>query len=362
MFNPSSGYKTLIWQVLIMGFLLSGCSSTAELFKEPPKDEPVNTEYSVIFYIHADADYLYHDKEGIPVQGNSLVFDTALKVAEEAKSVEVFVFYQQSEKKFLGLFPRKKSRLYHYTNGRLSTRVKYRHSDKSEDFLTTEAWLHKQYQTHSRNKAQQNHFLYFGHEIPENNGKKYHRTLPEIAVNTTSFSAGIQKFLLTDEHRFDLVVLSTCNNGTPVMAEHLMSFSDVLLASPQNLHLSHIDSRRLNLMESSPKVSSIQVAESMAEQTFRRLETDINTTITLTVYDFELIQDYKNELQNFAREYESMKAIQYISDNIDCSEVEFFDDELFRRGIITWYTPAKFGRKAHTYSHSGWGCKPVPAN
>jgi len=65
------------------------------------------------------------------------------------------------------------------------------------------------------------------------------------------------------------------------------------------------------------------------------------------VYDFELIQDYKNELQNFAREYESMKAIQYISDNIDCSEVEFFDDELFRRGIITWYTPAKLEGK-HT--------------
>jgi len=347
--------------VLIIGSFLSGCSTTSELFREPPKDEAVNVEYSVIYYIHADADYLYHDADGEPVQGNSQVLDTALRVATEASSGQVFIFYQQSEKKFMGLFPRKKSKLYHFTNGELTTQLKYRHSDKGEDFLATEAMLYEQYRTHSGND-QRNYFLYFGHEIPDDEGINYHRTLPDIAVNTRSFSEGIQKFLVTDEQRFDLVVLSTCNNGTPVMADHLIPFTDILLASPQNLHLSHIDSKSLDLMESDPGISSIQIAHSMADQTFQRMQNEIQTAITLTVYDLEMVQEYKNLLYDFTSKYEALDSLQYFSDNVDCNQVEFFNDQTFKKGVKTWYTPARFGRRSLTPSHSGWGCKPVIEN
>ncbi|MDZ7715317.1 MAG: hypothetical protein U5J95_03810 [Balneolaceae bacterium] len=319
-------------------------------------------EYSVIYYIHADADYLYHDASGDPVKANSQVLDTALSVAEDAKSGEVFVFYQRPEKKFLGLFPRRSSQLYHYINGELTGHLKYRHADKKEDFLTTEARIYNQYRSHSGKEDQRNYFLYFGHEIPDNDGKKYHRTLPDIAVNTTSFSGGIQKFLVTDEQRFDLIVLSTCNNGTPVMAEHLMPFSDILLASPQNLHLSHIDSKSLDLLESDPGISSIQVADSMADQTFRRLEKEVQTTITLTVYDLEIVQEYKNALHAFATKYEALDSMQYFSDNVDCNQVEFFDDDTFGKGLHTWFKPAKFGRRSSNSTHSGWGCKPLIQN
>ena len=358
MFKASSAYKFLIWPALIMGYFLSGCSSTSELFREEPVDETVNVNYSVIYYIHADSDYLYHDAAGEPVRGNSKVLDTALKVAEEAKSGEVFVIYQPPEKRFLGLFPRKKSQFYHFINGELTSHVKYRHSDKNEDFLTTEARLFNQYQTPFGKENRQNYFLYFGHEIPDDNGKKYHQTLPDITVNTRSVSAGIQKFLASDEDRYDLVVLSTCNNGTPVMADHLMPISDLLLASPQNLHLSHIDSKNLDLMESNPGISSVQIADSMAEHTFQRLETDIHTAITLTVYDFRRMQEHKNELHAFATAYNRLDDKKHFSDNIDCNQVGFFDDETFGKGIKTWYKPARFGRQSLTNTHSGLGCKP----
>lgn len=359
MFNSCSVSKILIWPAIIMSGILAGCSSTSELFREDPIDESDSVDYSVIYYIHADSDYLYHDANGDPVRDNSKVLQTAQSVAEELESGEVFIFYQQPEKKFLGLFPRKKSRLYHYRSGELTSRVNYRHSDKDEDFLATEARLYDQYRTHSRVADQRNYFLYFGHEIPDDDGNKYHRTNPDIAVNTDSFSAGIQKFLGTAELRFNLVVLSTCNNGTPEMAEKLMPFSDTLLASPQNLHLSHIDSENLDLLESDPGITTAELAHSMADQTYRRLDEEIETVITITVYDFEIVEEYKKELQAFSRRYGALDTRSYYSDNVDCKRVDFFDDDTFGKGVKTWYEPARFGRQSSTATHSGWGCRPL---
>ncbi len=359
MLNSYVARKILVWQALVLNMLLlAGCSSTSELFREDPMEKTVDPDYLVVYYIHADADYLYYDAAGKSVRGNRKIFDTAIKVAEEAKSGEVFVFYQESETNFLGLFPRKKSWFYHYTNGELSSQVKYHHSNKKEDFLTTEAQLYNQYKSNTRNEDQRNYFLYFGHEIPDADGKKYHRTLPDIIVNTESFSIGIQRFLASNKDRFDLSVLSTCNNGTPMTAEHLMPYSDALLASPQNLHLSHIDSKTLNLLESHPEISSIQLADSMAERTYQRLENEIQTTITLTVYDLDFIRKMKSELHAFSKKFNALDSTQNLSDNIDCNQFEFFDGEIFENGLKTWYRPARFGRKATT-THSGWGCKPL---
>jgi len=362
MHKPCSASKILVWTALFMGAVLQGCSHTSELFMGDAIDETVDTGYSVIYYIHADSDYLYHDTEGEPVQGNKEVLDGALNIAEKAESGEVFIFYKRPDKRFLGIFPRRVSRLYHYAKGELISRVSYRHSDKSEDLFTTEARLYNQYRTHSGNENRQNYFLYFGHEIPDDKGKRYHRTNPDIVVNTASFSAGIQKFLITDYQRYNLVVLSTCNNGTPVMADYLMPLSDVMLASPQNLHLSHIDSESLNLLESEPGISSIQLAHSMAEQTYRRLESEIETAITLTVYDLETVQEYQNELQSFSTAYSSLGSLQHFSDNIDCREIPFFEGDIFGSGLKTWYKPARFGRNAAITTHTGWGCKPLAEN
>jgi hypothetical protein len=352
----------MMWTAIFLGVILPGCSHTSELFREDGTDHTADVDYSVIYYIHADSDYLFHDIAGNPVQGNIKVLDDALTVAEEAEFGEVFIFYQRPERKILGLFPRRSSRLYHYKKGKLASRVNYRHSEKSEDFFTTEARLHTHYQTHSGIEYRQNYFLYFGHEIPDDEGKKYHRTNPDITVNTVSFSGGLQKFLSSDEQRFNLVVLSTCNNGTPVMADHLLPFTDVLLASPQNLHLSHIDSKSLDLLESEPGIPSIQLANTMADQTYGRLASETETAITLTVYDFEIIQEYKNELHVFFTSYNSSGSRQHFSDNIDCREVSVFNEELFGRGLNTWYKPARFGRQSGINTHSGWGCKPVIEN
>lgn len=319
--------------------------------------------YSVIYYIHADADYLYHTSDGQPVRGNAKVLDTALKVGNAARSGEVFIFYQMPEKKILGLFPRKSSRLFLFKNGQLINHVKYRHSDTSESFLSTEAKLMHQYRAYNRSEHHQNFFLYFGHEIPSENGTGYHRSLPGIDVNTITFATGIQNFLESDDDRFELTVLSTCNNGTPAMAEQLIPFTQTMLASPQNLHLSHFDSASMNLLEKEPGITSIQLGHSMAEKTYQRLEETVHTTITLALYNFEDIQDYIQPLSSLTSSIKVPpdRSLQF-QDNVDCAELSFIEIKNYQEGVETWYKPAHFGRPSGQNTHSGWGCKPSLGN
>lgn len=325
--------------------------------------QPADIEYTVIYYIHADAGYLYHDSDGQPVRANSRVLDTALAIAEDAHSGEVIIFYQRPEKKFLGLFPRKSNRFYHYKNGQKTAQVKYRHSNKEEPFLATEARLYKQYGKQIPEQDRQHYFLYFGHEIPNDQETNYHRTLPDIKVNTDSFTEGIRRFLMTDDLIFDLVVLSTCNNGTPVMASHLLPFTDHLLASPQNLHLSHIDSESMASLEREPRPSPEQLARSMAGQTYRRLTANIQTKITLALYDLDEISPYLNELHTATRTHEQTAKPHSFQDNVDCAQFPFFNAEKQTAGIETWYKPARFGRRApDSTGHSGWGCRPQSNN
>ena len=132
-----------------------------------------------------------------------------------------------------------------------------------------------------------------------------------------------------------------------------------MLASPQNLHLSHIDSQSLVLLESNPGISSIQLADSLANQTYRRLEPETETAITLAVYNFDTIQAYKSELHAISTAHHAMDSMSYVSDNIDCREVPLFDSDKFSEGVKSWYRPARFGRQSGSITHSGWGCRPV---
>lgn len=338
--------------------LLSGCSHTSELQRGDGSAEESSADYSIIYYIHADSDYLFHDDNGRPVRGNSKVLDSAFKVAEGAVSGEVYIFHHRPENRIMGLFPRRSSRLYHFRNGELINRIKYRLASSEEDFLATETQIHSQIRRHPTEKAPGSYFLFFGHEIPDNEGKNYHQTNPDVAVNSRSFTAGIQKFLAGDDNRYDLIVVSTCNNGTPVMAEHLFPVSSVLLASPQNLHLSHIHSESLNLLESDPGISSAQLAHAMADQSYRRIESTTKTAVTLTVYDFRILQEQRTELQQFIAAYYKSGDLHHYSENSDCRELSFFDEDKLGNGVKTWYKPARFGRNADNSTHSGWGCKP----
>lgn len=346
----------------ITGLIFLGCSHSSGLTKKYLPENEAGINYSVIYYIHADSDYLYHDSSGLPVRDNLKVLMSALEVAEAAYSGEIFIYYQRSESKLLGLFPRKRSRFFHYRNGHLFNKIKYRHRNKEEAFLTTEAKLMNLNLTQNRTHNHQNYFLYFGHEIPSKDGEGYHRSMPDSDVNTDSFAKGIQRFLLTSEDKFDLLVLSTCNNGTPAMAERMMPFTDVMLASPQNLHLSHVESGDISLLEDEPKISPLQLGHSMAEKTFQHLADTVHTTITLAIYNFEVVRDYIHTLTSLTSANTFSGRFTQVQENVDCSELPNFDSESYQNGVETWYKPARFGFQNGLSTHSGWGCKPPMEN
>jgi len=357
MWNPLSIIKHLASPACILWLGLSGCTHTSGLTE--PSGESADVAYTVIYYIHADSDYLFHDPDQVPVRANRHVLQSALETAEEARSGEVFIYYQLPEKRILGLFPRRNSLLYHYVDGQLTAQIAYRHPDRREEFLTTAAQLYHHIRNHSRNGDQSFYFLFFGHEIPRDEGTNYHRTMPGMQVNTQTVARGIRSFLEADGQRFDLIVLSTCNNGTPEMAHHLMPFTNALLASPQNLHLSHIDPRSISMLESHPASSPLHIARSMANNTFQRLSESLQIAVTLALYDFEHVRNYHDELYSLIEANEAAGRVKHFRENTDCAQFSFFNPEKFKPGVETWFSPARFGRSNAVNHHSGWGCRPL---
>lgn len=387
---------------VVLAVILAGCQSTAmvpntesEIKGQAQAENEVR--YSVIYMIHADSDYLYHDQEGKARQADEKVLDEAQNLGMHAKGGEVFIFHQFPERKILGLFPLKNHKMHYYRNGRLIHSQGYRylssdslfqkeallyhrfsvsaqqtvpvHSDKHEDGVTGRK---------SRDFRQTGRiaisldsgndssgsttdppddsriFLYFGHEIPEARGRGYYKSNRDIDVTSRNFAYGVERFLPEEKKKMDLVVLSSCNNGTPQMAGRLDPFTNILLASPQNLHLSHIDTDSLSILETEPGTEGLKIANALASGTFERLSTFIQTEITLSVYDLKSVSSH---IKESVRNVEESPPGEYTGGNVDCADYPEFYQMDYSSGVNTLYQPARFGRDAVKSSHSGWGCR-----
>lgn len=348
-------YRALIF-ILVLGSL--GCRnyqtlSTGQYSSPNVAADTTQINYTLIYIIHGDANYLYHDEQGRGLQADEQQMKEAISVAREARHGEVFIFHLKPEKRVLWLFPKKDRVFLHYRNGKLLHRDKYSPNEDSQSFVS-ESRFYKKYQ--SENSARL-FFLYFGHEIPNDKGVNYFHSRPEAEFNTGTFAAGLSSFLSKKE-RFDLTVLSTCDNGTPMMASEIQSSSRYLLASPQNLHLSHLDTHSLLQLEQSPKLPTSSLADSMASNSFDRLTGFIQTAVTISIYDLQETGHYMDELSDSYATYRKQNSMDEIEqENIDCADLPFWDGDGSSKGITVYYKPPNFGRRTGLTSHSGWGCK-----
>jgi hypothetical protein len=111
------------------------------------------------------------------------------------------------------------------------------------------------------------------------------------------------KNLKPDSTKFDLLVLSTCYNGTPHTISLLAPFACCIIASPENLHLSYFDLQPLEHLEISLHEGDLSIfAKQFARQTFERLAQEVQTAVTVAVYDVDRVQLY---LQSVASAYDS---------------------------------------------------------
>ena len=143
------------------------------------------------------------------------------------------------------------------------------------------------------------------------------------------------------------------------MAHALKPFTRYLLASPQNLHLSHIDTEELSMLENNPGTEPGKMAEKLSRVTYRRLTNTLETVVSLSVYDMQEIDSYIHRLDSTYRSYlNTGSPAEPGTDNLDCAALPIFGNQImFSRGVNNRYRPPRFGRKADLESHSGWGCK-----
>lgn len=329
-----------------------GCRTT-QTISEPDSS---SLEYSLIYVIHGDANYLYHNANGRALQADEQVWEEAKMVGQNAKRGEVFIFHQKPEQKILWLFPKRDRTFLHFRNGKLIHKQNYS-PDSENGTLAREATLFNKYKATQNSDNFKKIFLYFGHEIPVRNGTSYHASRPEASFNTELFVGGLQSFL--DSGTFDLTVLSTCNNGTPSMIHALTPLSRLVLASPQNLHLSHIDTQALPKLLNQRASNSAQIADSLATNTYQRLSSFLQTEITLSRYDTRKTKTYLPPLsKTYNQHLQTLSQADLLKDNTDCSNLPFFELPQKTSGVKVWYKSPKFGVKnKQRDDYSGWGCK-----
>lgn len=333
---------------LLVCIFFVGCSSLENSisFNEGhiPQDLP---EYSIIYIVHGDANYLYH-KDGASFQADEEVLKESFSVAAGAKTGEVFIFHQKPERKAFFFFPKKDRVLYHFINGQLISKSKYSPFDGG---LSKELSLFKS-KTSASSKS--TYLAYFGHEIPLKSGLGYHRTSKDKIFVVPVFISGLKKLNRT----FDLITLSVCNGGNPYLIDELSSLSKAVVTSPQNLHLSHLDTFSFNLLETNRSISAVELADSIAKKSFEELTSFVETEITIATYSMTEVKKYSSSFSHLYKEEISKSSKKELEgDNWDCENIQNYDSIFRTGGVRSYYKSSSFGRNSNKKTHSGWGCK-----
>jgi hypothetical protein len=316
-------------------------------------------KFSIVFIIHGDNDYLYHDTSGNKYYADEETLSEAKRIAEKNPNAEVFIFHQKPTSYFLFFFPLRDGEFYYYRNGQLKVKESY-WRDQELSNLDTEVEFYNRFRVLGK-PDRVNMFLYFGHEIPEFGGAGYDASYPDRTFTVQDLANGMQGFT-NNSTKFDLLVLSTCYGGTPYTISMLGAYARTIIASPDNLHLSYFDLNSLERLEVSLRDGNVPAfANRFAHQSFDRLTQEIQTTVSVTVYDVDSVQEYLHSVYNTYENTlnilnEKTKAILTTKERCDCAEIPSYLLPTMNRGVNVLFRPALFGRSKNKQNHSGWEC------
>jgi Clostripain family len=313
--------------------------------------------YSIVFVIHGDGNYRYHDTRGGSHRADDMALDSAREIAMLNPDAEVFIFHEQRRPGFLKrIFSRHDATFYYYRYGRLLAFESYRRLRTSERFDAAAA-LHERFQA-PRAADQTRIFFFLGHEIPEYRGAGYDASHPRTSFTVDDLAGGLMRWSRTSS-RFDLLVLATCYGGTPHTVATLSPYARFIVASPENLHLAYYDLQpfqHLSLGQSTEDVGDFAVR--FAEHAFLRLSDDVQTAVTVALYDVERVASYVTAVGSAYRLAlaDSARTADSLAVPIDCAESAFAWPGM-RDGVTLFYRPAQFGRARSKKDHSGWVCR-----
>ncbi|MFH1195358.1 MAG: hypothetical protein V1720_06575 [bacterium] len=348
------------YTVLIV--LLSSCSSDLSIQREVQQVQEegvISTNYSIVFIIHGDSEYLFHDTDGNEYKADEDVLAQAKKVAQQNSQAEVFIFHQKPRWHFLFLSPFRDGEFYYYRNGQLIANESY-WRDQEQSQFEPEVELYRRSRLENK-REMTNVFLYFGHQIPEFGGVGYDESYPDRSFTVHDFAAGLKAFT-SDSARFDLMILSTCFGGTPFTINALGSYGRTIIASPENLHLSYFNLHLLENLDLGLHDGNMSAfAKIFARQAFDRLTEYVQTSVSIGVYDmvqtreylYSVREIYENTLTDLNRETkDSMLSLE----RCDCADLSGYNLPTINKGVDIFYRAASFGRSKNKQNHSGWEC------
>lgn len=92
----------------------------------------------------------------------------------------------------------------------------------------------------------------------------------------------LKKFLPTTHYKFETIMTSACKMGTISKLNIFGKYTDIVLASPENVHLSHFEHTNIiNTMTGAP----IEKAMNMSQISFERILRFTRSNLVLNIYD-----------------------------------------------------------------------------
>ena len=343
-----------------LALFLFSCSSIPLTQRISPlgEESALPPRYSIIFIIHGDGNYLYHDTRGYTHRADEVALARATKVAVRNPQAEVFIFHQRPRKHTLLFFPRRDGKMYFYRKGRLIAKESYWREQGPSRFAPEAALFHR---FHAEEQPQLvRFFLYFGHQIPEFNsaGYGYDASYSDRTFTVHDLADGLKR-LTRDSAKVDLIVLSTCFSGTPYTVAALAPIARTIVASPDNLHLSYFDLHPFERLDVGLRDGNVaEFAKNFARQAFDQLAEDIQTAIAVAVYDVDRVEGYVNSVDSvYNHDLTTLKGLKPLSvKHCDCTEDSAYVLPGMSEGVDVFYRPPRFGRSKHKQDHSGWEC------
>ncbi len=348
-----------IYCVAPLLFLLLSCSTVRLPSDVTTSGDTITTpvRYSIVFVIHGDGKYRYHDTVGGSHQADEMALDSAHEIAAQNPQAEAFIFHERRRPGFLRrLITRRDGAFYYYRQGKLLAAESYRRYRKSERFDAA-VNLYNQFRAPSE-LDQTRLFFYFGHEIPEFGGAGYDASHPRETFTVDDLAGGVEQWS-RGAGRFDILVLATCYGGTPHTIAGLSPYARYIVASPENLHLSYFDLQPFKQLHLHlTRDSAHAFAEQFARHAFLRLTTEVQTAVTVALYDVDRVASYVTAVDSMYQRVISHREepAPLLRLPIDCAEEPLFTRPDMHEGVTLFYRPPQFGRARSKRDHSGWEC------
>ena len=316
--------------------------------------------HSMVCIIHGDGGYLYHDTRGKAHRADEEALARMKTVAERNTQAEVFIFHERRRRNLLFLFPRRDGTFYYYRHGRLLAEEAY-WRDQGQSRFDSEMEIYDRFRGEESPDLVRL-FLYFGHEIPEFDGAGYDASYKHRTFTVNDLAGGLKR-ITRDSTKVDLVVLSACFSGTPRTIGAIAPYARYVIASPDNLHLSYFDLRPLERLDTDLRERDVSgFANTFAHHAFDRLTEDIQTAVTVAVYDVDRVQGFLHSVDStYDYALTTLKGKTPASvEHCDCADDPAYALPGMKEGTEVLYRPSRFGRLKHKESHSGWECWRLP--